>query len=234
MKLTSFLKLAALLLLITIGCSKDSVEEITQPIITGDLPTLITDIPSSVTPTTVMCGGEIKTEGNLQVTAKGLCWDTAPNPTVALTTKSINGFGIGSFSFGVSKLKPLTTYYIRAYATNAKGTAYGNEVSFTTLKEPLPTVTTTPISEITSTTAKSGGNITDDSGLALLERGVCWSESPNPTATLPTRKPDAKATIGEFTSEITNLQTGKKYYARAYAINNAGITYGEEFTFTAL
>ena len=233
MKRNNILKLLYLFLLIlAIGCSKDSVEEVKE--LPGDLPTLTTENPSSITPSGTISGGEIKTDGGLPVTARGLCWSTTPSPPIELSTKSKNGFGTGSFTVGVTKLKPLTTYYIRAYATNAKGTAYGNELNFTTLKEPLPTLTTTALSNITSTTIKSGGEVTDDSELAIIERGVCWSINPNPTSGLGTRLVDKAPGKGIFISDVTGLEPSKKYYIRAYATNSAGTSYGEEFTFTTL
>ena len=234
MKQNNILKFLYLFsLIVTISCSKDSVEETIQTT-PGELATLTTEVPTSITPTAAISGGEIKTDGGLPVTARGLCWSTLANPTVELSTKSKNGFGIGNFTISVTKLKPSTTYYIRAYATNAKGTAYGNELVFTTLKEPLPTVTTTPITDIKDKTVKTGGEVIDDAELAIIERGVCWSINPNPTDALGTRLVDKTPGKEIFISDVTGLEPSKKYYIRAYARNSAGTSYGEEFTFTTL
>ncbi len=96
----------------------------------------------------------------------------------------------------------------------------------------VPTVTTTSISNITDTTADSGGNVTDDGGVTVIARGVCWSTSQNPTTA------DSKTTNGTgtgiFTSEITGLSPGTTYYVRAYATNEAGTGYGSEVEFSAL
>lgn len=78
--------------------------------------------------TAVTSGGNITLAGSSAVTQRGVCWSTAINPTTALATKTIDGSGIGSFTSNVSGLLPNTTYYLRAYAINASGTAYGNQI----------------------------------------------------------------------------------------------------------
>ena len=93
-----------------------------------------------------------------------------------------------------------------------------------------PTVTTTAMSGITSTTAVSGGNITDDGGQAIIERGICWNTSGSPTIT------DSKTSngtgTGSFSSNLTGLNSGATYYVRAYATNSIGTGYGDEVSFT--
>ena len=76
-------------------------------------------------------GGVITSDGGQDVTVRGVCWSTSPNPTTANDT-TINGFGTGVFTSSVTGLQLLTTYYVRAYATNISGTSYGDELSFTT------------------------------------------------------------------------------------------------------
>ena len=90
-------------------------------------------------------------------------------------------------------------------------------------------LTTTEASSVTSTSAVSGGNITNAGGGAIIARGVCWGEAINPT-TAGSKTTDG-TTTGIFTSNITGLSAGKKYYYRAYATNSAGTTYGQEYNF---
>jgi len=92
--------------------------------------TLTTTAESSVTDTTANFGGIIIDDAGSAVTARGVCWSTSPNPTLSdsITT---DGDGIGAFKSFISGLKLFTTYYVRAYAINSLGTAYGNEISFT-------------------------------------------------------------------------------------------------------
>jgi hypothetical protein len=93
-----------------------------------------------------------------------------------------------------------------------------------------PIVTTTAPSDITSTTAKSGGNVTSDGGAAATSRGVCWNTSPNPT-TAGSHTSDGTGT-GTFTSILTGLSPGTLYHVRAYATNSEGTAYGDDLTFT--
>lgn len=85
-----------------------------------------------ITPTTAVCGGNITSDGGLQVTERGVCWSTSHNPTI-YNNRTIDGTGIGSFTSNITDLTNETTYYVRAYATNSMGTAYGQELQFTTL-----------------------------------------------------------------------------------------------------
>ncbi len=197
---------------------------------TGDIlmPTLTTSDVSEITLTTATSGGNITESGGGEITARGVCWGTSENPTIA-DSKTEDGDGTGTFTSDLTSLSPGTTYYVRAYATNSAGTAYGNEISFTTDAIQLATLTTDAASSITQTTAVSGGNITADGGGAITARGVCWSISQNPTIT-DSHTDDGTGT-GAFTSNLTELTLGTTYYVRAYATNSAGTAYGNEVSF---
>jgi hypothetical protein len=96
-------------------------------------PTLTTtSVSSNTTGFSLSSGGNITTDGGSAVTARGVIWSTSSGPTVSLSTKTTDGTGTGTFTSSVTGLTPNTTYYLRAYATTAAGTGYGNEVSFTT------------------------------------------------------------------------------------------------------
>jgi len=100
--------------------------------IKNSLPIISTNTPSSILSTNVTCGGNITSDGGDTITAYGVCWSTNEIPTIADSIKHI-GSGIGTFTSTVSGLNPNTTYYLRAYATNGLGTAYGELISFKTL-----------------------------------------------------------------------------------------------------
>jgi uncharacterized protein (TIGR02145 family) len=391
------------------------------------LPTISTTSVTSVTHNSAYSGGTITNDGGAPVTVRGVCWSTSPNPTIA-NSKTTDGTGTGTFSSSITGLSPLTTYYVRAYATNIEGTAYGNEVSFTTsavvttvvdvinpvtgktwmdrnlgarraatsstdveaygdlyqwgrgtdghekrtsgttivlstsdnpghrnfikapnspfdwrnpqndnlwqglegvnnpcpngyrlptetewveeinswssknslgafnstLKLPvaglrsfdtgainyigasgfylsssvkgvsslqvrilsggadlddytraagrsirclknqtnaeLPSVLTTSVTEISPNSATFAGNISNDGGVSVTSRGVCWSTNPNPT--LANSKTTDGAGIGLFTSLLTGLTANTKYYVRAYATNIIGTGYGNEVSFS--
>jgi len=107
-------------------------------------PQVTTTAASSVTFTTAVSGGNVTNDGGAPVTARGVCWSTSPNPTIANSLTS-NGTGLGSFVSNLAGLSPGTTYYVRAYATNQSGTGYGNQITFTT-PVATPTLTVTPSS----------------------------------------------------------------------------------------
>jgi hypothetical protein len=134
-------------------------------------------------------------------------------------------------NFSDQNVQPNTSYTYRVYAYNSVGESltYTNEVTvFTAL---APVLTTTNISNITSLSASSGGNITNDSGSSVTARGICWSTSPNPTIALSTKTVDGSG-LGNFVSNLTILSANTTYYVRAYATNSSGAGYGNELTFT--
>jgi hypothetical protein len=93
---------------------------------------LSTNVATSITPASAISGGNISEDGGAEVTARGVCWSSTGNPTIADNHTS-DGSGIGSFTSEIKDLNSGYTYYLRAYATNSLGTSYGNEVSFRTL-----------------------------------------------------------------------------------------------------
>jgi len=95
----------------------------------------------------------------------------------------------------------------------------------------IPTLTTTAINAITTTSATSGGIIISDGGVSIIARGVVWSTTANPTITLTTKTSDGTGT-GSFSSTLFNLTSKTTYYVRAYATNSAGTGYGNEISFT--
>ena len=196
-----------------------------------NLPTVTTTAVTDVTASTATTGGDVTADGGASVTARGVCWSTSPNPTIADNHTS-DGSGTGSFTSNITGLSATTTYYARAYATNAGGTSYGSQVSFTTT-DVLPQVTTSAVSNISGTTditATCGGNVTDMGLDDVTARGVCWSTSQNPTVS-DSHTTDGDGT-GSLTSNITGLTAGATYYVRAYATNSAGTAYGNQESFT--
>jgi uncharacterized protein (TIGR02145 family) len=195
------------------------------------LPTISTVSVSSITPTTATCGGNVSNDGGATVTARGVCWGTAINPTVS-SSKTSDGTGIGSFTSTLTGLTPGITYYVRSYATNSTGTSYGSQLTFSTVQINLPTVTTTNYTSLTTTTAIFGGNVTNEGGGAVTARGVCWSTTLYPTIT-NSKTSDGTGT-GSFSSSLSGLTPGATYYIRAYATNIAGTSYGSQLTFKTI
>lgn len=194
-------------------------------------PKINTSPVTSVTAVSAVAGGQVTDDGGSLVTARGVCWSTSPLPTLS-SSVSTDGSGIGSFSSTLSALQYGTTYFLRAYATNAEGTTYGNQVTFTTITPNLPTVTTAVVSSITGFTATVGGEVTSDGGLAITSRGICWSLTANPT--LSNNILNIGTGVGSFSSSLTGLNSGTTYNLRSFAVNDLGVSYGPNVIFTTL
>jgi len=199
----------------------------TTPIVVA---TLTTAAVTSITLTTAVSGGNITADGGGAITARGVCWATTAAPTIGATNTTTDGTGTGSFTSNLSGLLPATTYYVRAYATNSAGTAYGTEVSFLTTAVVVPTLTTAAITGVTLTSAVSGGTITADGGGAVTARGVCWATTANPVIGAINTTTNGTGT-GSFTSNLSALLPATQYHVRAYATNSAGTAYGNDISF---
>ena len=190
--------------------------------------TTTTTIASSITGTTAISGGKISSNGGAAVTARGVCWSTTANPTIA-NSKTSDGIGTGSFVSSITGLLPNTTYHVRAYVTNSIGTAYGSDVSFTTLS--TPTLFIWIPWDITGTSASSGGGITSDGGATVTACGVCWSTTANPTV-INSKTSVGTNGLGEIYSSITGLLPNTIYHVRVYATNSVGTAYSSDLSFT--
>jgi len=196
----------------------------------ANLPTVTTGEVSNITQTTAQGSGNVTSDGGAEVTERGVCWSTSHNPTIS-GSHANSGTGVGGFTVSMTGLTANTKYYVRAYAKNSAGVAYGNEVDFTTSQSiSAPTVTTSQVTNITQTTATGGGNVTSDGGAPVTERGICWGTSHNPT-TSGSHASSGTGT-GSFTVNMTGLTAGTTYYVRAYATNSQSTSYGNEVSFT--
>jgi len=101
-------------------------------LVTAFVPRITTKPVSDTSGISAVCGGDIVDDGASVITEKGIVWDTLPNPTINLPTKTTAGNSIGAYFSTLINLKEYTKYYVRAYATNRAGTGYGEVISFTT------------------------------------------------------------------------------------------------------
>jgi len=194
------------------------------------VPELTTATVSDIGPSSAKSGGNISSDGGAAVTAHGVCWSSASNPTTT-DSKTSDGPNTGTYKSSITGLTANTLYHVRAYAINSVGTAYGNDIAFTTTNSiTLPSLTTTEISAITKSSASTGGEITNSGGSNITARGVCWSMSQNPTIS-DAKTNDGNGT-GTFISSIAGLSSNTTYHVRAYATNSTGTAYGTDRTFT--
>ncbi|MEI7982982.1 MAG: hypothetical protein WCI71_15130 [Bacteroidota bacterium] len=197
---------------------------------TPGLPTLTTVAVTDVTYSGAISGGNISNDGGSPVLTRGVCWNNSPNPDIT-NNHTIDGSGSVQFQSMITNLSASKVYYARAYASNIYGTQYGNEVTFTTsAQQTIPLVFTKDVTDITKTTAKSGGAVLSDGGSSVTVRGVCWNISPNPSVS-NNHTTDGSGN-GTFISNFSGLSPNTVYYLRAYATNGIGTGYGREISFT--
>lgn len=138
----------------------------------------------------------------------------------------------GKYHAAIANLTHSTTYYIRYQGSNQWSSLETATISeFRTTDTPsIALVTTSQVTDISYYSASIGGNVTDDGGASVTERGICYSTSTNPTTA--NTKIISGSGLGQFTCKLTDLQNETTYYVRAYAINEKGTAYGEEVSFT--
>jgi uncharacterized protein (TIGR02145 family) len=210
-----------LLSLILISCEK-------KP----SVPSITTTDVTEITQTTAISGGNVTDEGVSPVTTQGICWSISDKPTIADKTSIVaNAATIGDFSCNLTGLIPNTKYYVRAYATNGAGSAYGNQVTFTSVQIAVPSLTTADPTFWSHFAFRTGGNITNDYEGIVTERGICWGNSHNPTVS-DNKVKDENGGTGEFINYFGYLTPNTTWYLRAYATNSAGIGYGNEVIVT--
>jgi hypothetical protein len=167
-----------LVCLTIVGCKKKEqpAPQETPSATPSPLPTVFTSTISSITDSSAVGGGTVTSEGTSAITAVGVCWDTMPTPTT-LKYKTNNGAGIGNYLSNLTNLKNARKYYVRAYATNAGGTAYGNEVTFTTSDFSWRKINSASAYTITCMTG-SGANIyagTQNGIITSSDTGRTWT-----------------------------------------------------------
>ena len=193
------------------------------------IPAVTTAAVNLIQQTNAYSGGQITSDGGEHVSKLGVCWSTSADPTIS-DNKTQDTLGMGGFISHITGLTPKTMYYVKAYATNSEGTGYGDQVTFTTDDVALPTLTTSGLKSVSITSAASGGDISNDGGIPVTARGVCWNTTGGPT--LADSFTSDGTGRGLFTSTLTGLTLNETYHVRAYATNSLGTSYGDELEFT--
>ncbi len=201
------------------------------------LPIVETNAPSNIVISTgkVTFNGNVTYLGDPAYTEHGFVYGQVHNPTIDDDTKKVvSGKSEGVFSANISDLSMNTIYYVRAFATNELGTAYGEEKSVD-MSQIMPKVTTKAVKNITAVSATLCASLDSVGDPALSERGFIYGTMPVPTLDLPgtTKKTVAGSATGDYTSHISGLADGTTYYVRAYAIAAGKVSYGNIVEFKA-
>lgn len=197
-------------------------------------PTLTTITVYDKTETGVKVRASVATNGGLDITEKGIVYSsTEAEPTLENGTKAVATGEGNDISVTLSNLKGGTTYFARAYATNAKGTGYGVVGEFATAQHTVPVVGSLNVSSIGDDNAQASAFLSDigGEGEVISERGFVLSVGSEPTVEGCDFKIVSTATTEEFTAKLTKLSYSTLYNIRAYAINKVGAGYSQMLQF---
>ncbi|MDC2244025.1 carboxypeptidase regulatory-like domain-containing protein [Bacteroides thetaiotaomicron] len=170
--------------------------------------------------------GNITDNGGDKIIECGFYYGTSENTEIK---KSLGDNSLSALKLVLTNLKESTTYYYKAYATNSKGTAYGEIMSFKTLSENALTVETKSATDITTKSATLNGTVLDRGSSNITEYGFYYGTNENTT-----NKKKLENSMDELKLNLTELAEGTTYYYKAYATNSKGTSYGEVLNFTTL
>lgn len=197
--------------------------------LTNTIPTVQTGSHvDSITHESAIVHGEVTDDGGEAIIEGGFYLSSEPDPELT-GTRMIKDYYGNDFHYKLTGLTPATSYYVKAFAVNAAGESLGEEISFTT--NGAPTVITSSVISLKFKLAEVGGDVTDDGGELITEKGIYWGGSSNPE--MSGTKLQAGDGLGTFTASLTGLNPGTIYYYKAYAMNDAGESLGDELSFEA-
>lgn len=185
------------------------------------VPFPITTTPKDITNISARVGGDATNDGGYSISERGICYGTD-----STTNQKIKCLNSTVYDTLIVNLLGNTTYYVKAYAVNEKGTGYGEIKSFKTLPAVLPKVGAVKISNISYSSATCASDVINDGGATIAKCGICYSKTPQPTTN--DFIVNATPRVGSFNVNITELTGNTDYYIRAYATNSQGTSYSEE------
>lgn len=228
-------KLLLLLLISFFGCGKsnspspskeDNPDEVT---ISAPLMGSISLVNTTTTKATLK--SKVENTGGASVTVRGICWAMHNNPTISDSKASPNSVsGSGEFEVELTNLEGGKTYYAKSYASNSKGRAYGPIFEFKTDSYEDAKMSATSVVFYKLNSMEAAAKIEDSGGANVIEAGVCYSTTQNPTV-------DNNKIIAEkienlaFKVDVTDLELNKNYFIRSYVKTSKGIYYGSQGAF---
>lgn len=197
-----------------------------------ELPTLSEVTIDALSDVTVQVNASVTSLGNGTLLDAGFVYAETENPT--LDSHQVSCGAVTVFTGTLRDLKPVTEYYVRAYATNERGVNYGEQMKFKTTDVPTaPIVKTGTVSEIKMNKAVVSGTIVSLGEVSTItEYGHVWSVVPNPTISDSKTQLGSTTNIGDYVSNLIGLAPSTTYYVRAYATNKIGTSYGDDVSFT--
>lgn len=222
-------------LTLTIGEEKIDIP-VRMNIPSKEKPTVSMQTVENVSYNNAVFRGGLVSVGSSKVSKHGFCWSEQEQPTIS--SNGICNLGDSEtakdFTYNASSLEPSTTYYVRAYAENAEGISYSNQMKFQTNGTPqLATVETGIVSNVQATQVQIAGNIISLGNTeGLSQYGHVWNTKQSPTVSNNRTQLGATESTGTFNSTLTGLNPNTTYYVRSYAVNSVGTSYGNEISFT--
>lgn len=211
------------LLLLLMACRKNnSGTEATTGTFEEMLPTVIADSVGEVTTSAVSFFCKITNKGGT-ITDRGIYWGKEANPTGNRISSTTYRSG-GEFQVSIKDLTPNTTYYLRGYATNSKGTAYTSDVQFTTNQVPAVELFTDTMFAAGASTLFVAGRLIDAKGVTQTETGICISKNANPSIN-DIKVAASGSNVQSFFLRINGLEPATEYYIRSYSTNIHGSTF---------
>ncbi len=201
----------------------------------GSIPRVKTDAytDKALSTASVSLHGQILFEGDPKYSERGFVYGFAHNPNIEDDTKKIVlGSGVGEYTVSVTELKYNKIYYIRAYAKNEVGTAYGDEVELD-MASTAPEVSTDEVSNkvLSTKSVTLNGTILAAGDPAYTEKGFVYGLTHNPEVGVSDKKVVSGSSVDKYSTSIGDLELNRTYYVRAYVINASGIVYGNEVEF---
>ncbi len=199
-------------------------------------PGIATGNADNITINSARLAGTVTATGTHPITERGVVWATSANPTTANSKASISGNVTtfpNNYTVNAGGLNVNTTYNYRAYVIMNGVTTYGENKTFRTSEQVLPTVTTRSATSVSTVSATVNGTINSQGSFPLSEIGIVWGTANNPTTA---NNKQSKSASGvsyphDYSFNLTNLTQNTTYYFRAYAVVNGEVIYGTTLSF---